>query len=406
MTSLGSGGFALAVGLILFSRTGSAAVFGVVLGLEFGCGLIGQFVGGSFIDRHDVLRAAVVSNALRGGAVLVAGLGMLVTEGTPLVVGAFLLCAAIRPFHRSANFALVPRICAPKDLARVNSLRAGLLYVAETTGLLWVSLINVFAPLPMMLFWVAGCLLLGTATLMRLRRTRFDFAGTPPAAAGALRSLIYGWKELAIALRHTPSVFLHLALGCSGPVVVALLAVLVAPVSAAIGAGAVGVLILNTSVAVGALIGITIARWVGVDRLTSMVVVSYVVMAPATLLLGAWQYLATAIMAFAMFGCGAVLSVTALNSLLQLRTAVNLIGRLAVSQEFVVSMFGLVAIPIFGRVVGDHGLRAASYICTMMLAGFTTVLGVSWLWRRARLFTTPVLLPGQVVRRVATVHRE
>jgi hypothetical protein len=392
VTNIGVGGFTLATGIILYVRTGSAATFGVLVGMEFGLGLIGQLIGGSVLDRVDALKVALVANTVRGVAVLLCGtLLLLVTASTSLLITVFLLSAVIRPLYRASSFSLVVRVCNQDDLARVNGLRFGLLQVAQVVGLLWVSVLNTVAPPPVMLVGVAICLLTGTVLLAGLRKsvTADEAASEQPAS-----HVLGRWRELARALRAAPVVLVHLFLGCAGPVAVALAAVLVAPVNAELGNGPMGIAILDGSAAVGSFAAVVITRRFDTERLPSVIWIAQSLMAAGLLLLGVRAEVGTAVFAFLALGCGSVLSATALDSLLQFRTATRLIGRIAISQECAVSLFALVALPVFGRLVGSQGVAVAAVTYATVLFGFMVVFAVGWSVRRNRLLTSPVGTPA------------
>lgn len=384
ITNVGVGGFTLATGLILFASTGSAEMFGVLVGMEFGLGLVGQVIGASVLDRHDALTVAIIANVVRGCAVLGCGALLLATSGSVVLICVFLLSAIIRPLYRAASFALVVRVCEPAELARVNGLRFGLLQVAQMTGLLLVSLLNAVAPAPVMLLGVAVCLLVGTAVLAGLRHIP---ASATPSATDRLLSR---WRELGAVFRNAPVVGVHLLLGCAGPVAVALAAVLVAPVNAGLGGGALGIIVLDGSAAVGSFVAVMITRRFVVERLPSLIWVAPPLMAAGLLLLGLNQSVVPAVLAFLALGCGSVLSATALDSLLQYRTAPQLVGRLAISQEAAVSMFAFVALPVFGRLLAVDGVGTASVVFATVLACFTVVFAIGWSVRRTRLLTSPV----------------
>lgn len=394
LTNMGVGGFTLAAGLILFAKTGSALAFGALVGLEFALGFVGQLIGGSVLDRLDVLRVAIITNALRSAGILVAAIAVLLAGTVPPLLVAFLISAIIRPLYRSASFAIVPRICARDELLRVNGLRFGLLQVAQVAGLVLVSLLNAWAP-SLMLLGVAACLIAGTVVMARLRTTA-DSGFAPVATSGGggrLRSLTRNWTELAVALRRTPTVLVHLLLGCVGPMVVALASVLVAPVNAALGGGPLGIAVLDGGAAVGSLIAVGITRTTTHRRLPSLIAIAQVVMASGLVLLGTGTHVVVAASAFVMLGCGSVLSATALDSLFQLRTAPELVGRMAVAQEFAVSSVAAVALPLFGGVMASQGIQIASYTYTLLLGGFAAIFAVGWLMRRDQLFTSMVTLP-------------
>jgi hypothetical protein len=80
VTNVAVGGFALAMGLAMYDATGSATAFGAMVGLESLIGIGGQFLGGSFLDRRNVLRIAIAGNSTRGLAI---GLGAVLGRQLP-----------------------------------------------------------------------------------------------------------------------------------------------------------------------------------------------------------------------------------------------------------------------------------------------------------------------------------
>jgi hypothetical protein len=166
--------------------------------------------------------------------------------------------------------------------------------------------------------------------------------------------------------------------------------VLVAPVNADLGGGALGIIVLDGSAAVGSFVAVLITRRFAVERLPTLIWVAPPLMAVGLLLLGLHQSVVPAVLAFLALGCGSVLSATALDSLLQHRTASQLVGRLAISQEAAVSVFALVALPVFGRLLAGGGVGVASVVFATVLACFTVVFAAGWSVLRARLLTSPV----------------
>lgn len=384
LTNVGVGGFTLATGLILFARTGSAELFAVLVGMEFGLGLIGQVIGVSVLDRIDALRVATSVNTIRGCAILICGATLFVTHGAIALMGVFVLSAIIRPLYRAASFALVVHVCEPVELIRVNGLRFGLLQLAQITGLLCVSVLNAFAPAPAMLLGVAAFLLWGTAILAGLRCLPSRFVPE------CQNQLVGRWLELRGALRSTPSVGVHLLLACAGPLALAIAAVLVAPINAECGGGAWGIVVLDGAAAVGAFVAVLISRRFALPQLALLIWIAPPLMATGLLLLGLSQGIGPAVAAFFALGCGSVLSATALDSLLQHRTSPRLIGRIAITKEAAISGVGLVALPVFGDMVTRSGIDFTSVVFAAVLACFTLAFAVGWSIHGDRLLTRPI----------------
>jgi MFS transporter len=423
VTNIGVGGFTLATGLVLFKETGSAGTFSALVATEYALGFVGQFVGGSVLDRFDVLQVALWSNGLRSAAVLLAGAFGLVTGGQGLLVAAFLVSGFIRPLYRSASFALVPRVCPPDDLPRVNGLRFGLLQVAQIGGLLVVAVLITAIPSPGVVATVGCFFLTGTIVLSLLRgQPGVSFAPVggaahppapvggaahPPApsggAAGAvalrpagggvaravtagLRSLLVTWREVGAVFRAVPSVLVHLSIACVAPVVVSLMTILVAPVNTALHGGSLGIALLDGGVTVGALASILAVRRLDRTRFAAAIGVAIAVIAAALATLALAGHIWLAAFAFFGVGVGSAGAASLLDTLLQLRTDRALIGRVSVSQEFVVSVSALLLLPFTGTAVANWGFHATSAVFALVVAAALAALLVAAARLRADLF--------------------
>ena len=125
-SALGDGGYslyAIAVLWLSFQLTGSLAVSGLVLLVEFGMYSI-TFIAGPTVDRARNLRSVLAAGyglqALLACAIgLAVDLGQLTVPVLLVLVGAISL---VWDFTWTANNALVPRIVARDDLFRANGL--------------------------------------------------------------------------------------------------------------------------------------------------------------------------------------------------------------------------------------------------------------------------------------------
>lgn len=403
VTNIGVGGFTLATGLVLFKATGSAGTFSALVATEYALGFVGQFVGGSVLDRFDVLHVALWSNGVRSAAVLLAGGFGLVTGSQALLVGAFLVSGFIRPLYRSASFALVPRVCPPDELPRVNGLRFGLLQVAQIGGLLVVAVLITAIPSAGVVATV-GCFFLTGTLVLSLLRTQpgVTFAPVPQRAAGlaaapargglaaaagnALRPLLRTWREVGVVFREVPSVLVHLGVACVAPVVVSLMTILVAPVTTALHGGSVGIALLDGGVTVGALASILAVRRLNRAHFTAAICTALAVIAVGLTTLALAGTIWVAAFAFFAVGVGSAGAASLLDTLLQLRTDRELIGRVSVSQEFVVSVSALVLLPFSGTAVARWGLHLTSAAFALVVAAALAALLVAAARLRAGLF--------------------
>lgn len=361
LTNVGVGGFTLATGLALYRETGTASTFGVLVGVEYALGLVGQLVGGSILDRRDVLQVALVANTARGLAVLAGGAAFWVGGAIVPLMAVFMVSAFIRPLYRSASFVLVRHVCPSDELPRVNALRFGLLQAAQLTGLAVVA--GCFAVLPAgtVICAVAVFLLAGSTVFLLLRGAVISAGGAGGTESGRPATFGQNWRELGAVLAAVPGLRVHLVLGAAPSVFVALSIVLVAPVNAAADGGSFGVALLDGGASVGALLTIFVVR--RLPRIhPALVGLACALAVAGLLLLAGGHHLAVAVVAFLLLGTATALGATTLDTLLQLRTAPVVLGRLSVAQECVVSLSAICLIPFSGPLLGQLGLAPAAFV--------------------------------------------
>jgi hypothetical protein len=398
VTNTGVGGFTLAIGLTLFTATGSATAFSIAVAAEYLLGLVGQIIGGSILDRWPLLPVALVCNTVRGLAVLLGGLLVLVTHSATPALVAFLAVSVLRPIYRAASFSLVGRVCQPDELVRVNSMRFGLLQIAQFGGLALVSGLNAIAGSPSAVIGVSVLFLAGSALLLRLSPhvRPLDTAADPSEPPqSAWRSVVQSWRELARAVRSVPTVIIHLLLGGVAPVVTSLIVVLVAPVNAEMGGGAVGIALLDGGATLGALAAVLFARRFLEHRMPLVLVASLVLAVVGLLGVAMSGGLVPATLSFLVLGLSIALGATASDTLLQLRSAPQILGRIAISQEFVVSFLAVLFLPAFGVLGSSAGFDRASLVYAGVVGAFLVLLLLSLRVHRERLFFAPLPVPDR-----------
>lgn len=384
LTNVGVGGFTLAAGLAFYEQTGNISTFGLLVAVEYAFGFVGQIVGGSVLDRRSVLAAAVVSNSVRAVAVLAGGVAVWTSGNRSALVAVFLVSAFIRPLYRSASFVLARLVTPSSDLAQLNALRFGLLQAAQLGGLSMVAGLYAVLP-PGAAICAAGLFMLaGTAAFALLRGRAANNAERATETVPPV-SFTENWRQLGRALGSNPGLRVHLLLGGMPVVLTSLATVLVAPVNDAVHGGAFGIVVLDGSASVGALITILGVRrlagpnsaWVG--GACGMAVVGLLILAAAqSLLVGAF--------AFLLLGMSAALGATSLDTLLQRRASTAILGRLTISQECAISLTAIALIPLTGPLVRDVGLHGAALVYGGVIAGYLMIFVLAAATLRDRLF--------------------
>ncbi len=385
LTNVGVGGFTLATGLAFYQQTGNPSTFGFLVAVEYALGFVGQMVGGSVLDRRSVLGVALVSNTVRGVAVLAGGALLWAGDGRLPLVVVFLVSAFIRPLYRSASFVLGRLVSPPDELARVNALRFGLLQAAQLSGLGVVAGLYAVLPSGAVVCTTGAFLLAGTAVLALLRGTVGGGAGRAADGVPAPLSLTENWRQLGRALVGNPGLRVHLVLGGMPSMIASLATVLVAPVNDAVRGGSFGIAVLDGSASVGALLTILVVR--RLDQPYSALVGVAFTLAPCGLLaLAAGDSLAVAGGAFLLLGIATALGATSLDTLLQTRASAAILGRLSITQECATSLTAIALIPLSGPVVHDVGLHGAALLYCGVAACYLVAFASAATALRDRLF--------------------
>lgn len=386
LTNIGVGGFTLAVGLAFYEKTGSATTFGFLVALEYAIGFVGQLVGGSVLDRYSTLGVALLTNSVRCLFVFLGGLFLLLTDAQLPLMIAFVISAFIRPQYRSASFVLARQVSPPAELKRINSLRSAYLPAAKLTGLGVVALLAAFVSSGVVLCVLTVFFLAGTLGFAALRRLPQVDAEGERSDGGSVRptSLAESWGQLVRALRSVPGLCVHLVLSGMPATVTALAAVLVAPVNHWVHGGSYGIAVLDGGVAVGALCSITLARRLATR--TSLVGVACALSAVALIVLAAGDTLLVAGFSFWLLGVATTLGATTLDTFLQLRASEEILGRLFITQEFVISLTAVALLPLSGEFASDRGIPFTASVYAAVAALYLVLFLAALLVLRHRLF--------------------
>ncbi|GAA2356882.1 hypothetical protein Cme02nite_50300 [Catellatospora methionotrophica] len=395
LTNVGVGGFTLATGLALFAQTGSVGTFGLLVGVEYLLGFVGQLVGGSILDRRDVLTVALISNCLRGVAVVAGGLLYWWTEAPAALIGVFLLSAFIRPLYRAASFVMVRQVADTDKLTQVNAVRFGLLQVAQLGGLGVVSVMFALLPGGGVICAIGLFFLAGTAVHLRLRsmpnrRPAAVTNGTP--AVGPAITLRQNWRELGQLLVSNPGLRVHLVLAVMPSVITSLATVLVAPVNQAMAGGSAGIAVLDGGAAIGALVTVLLVRrisaarpyLIGVACATAALALGLLAVAPSLALAGA---------AFCLIGAASTLGATSGDTLLQLRSASEVLGRLSIARECMTSLTAIALIPLTGPLTARWGVDSTALVFAAIAAGYLALFLTTAAVLRERFFGQRAVLP-------------
>lgn len=120
ITNIGNGMYTLAVGKLLYDQTGSSTPFAMLLMLEAILTFSTQAIASSAVDRGRAKQCAVIAEAIRGFAVLTASAFVFAGHTASILLAAIVI-NLLRPFYRTASFAIGPMIADGKQLAVYNA---------------------------------------------------------------------------------------------------------------------------------------------------------------------------------------------------------------------------------------------------------------------------------------------
>jgi DHA3 family macrolide efflux protein-like MFS transporter len=195
----------VALAFVVLYATGSPIALGIVFFVATLPNLLFGAIAGTFVDRWDHREVMIVSDLLRASLVLL--LPVAAVTNLILVYPMVFLVTTISLFFRPAKGAILPRLVAEEDLTAANSA----MWIAETfadiggyaIAGLFVALLGPQLPLA---FWadavtyVASAILIASISVAPIRRVAGWTAG---AGEGFLAELREGWAFL----RGEPVVF-------------------------------------------------------------------------------------------------------------------------------------------------------------------------------------------------------
>ena len=326
-SALGDGGYslyAIAILWLSFQLSGSLAVAGLVLLVEFGMYSV-TFIAGPTVDRARNLRSVLVAGyGLQ--ALLAAVIGVALDAGALTVPLLLVLVGAISlpwDFTWTADNALVPRIVAKENLFRANGLMGAVGGGNTIAGYaLGAALLLLVGPGDAMFLYAA----LQLAALLVILPVSLPALRTP--ATRALADFVEGWREI-LSGRGRPLLQLAAFIGLQGFFVQApiLLVTLLAELRFPDPSLAYGILF--TSFAVGRVLGeLLLGRWNPRRRLTS--VMSGGMIGTGVLLVGAVSVapiLAASVVLWFLVGLVGVAFYSAFLAYVQARIPTDRFGR-------------------------------------------------------------------------------
>jgi MFS family permease len=366
---IGTDASAIALGFLLYSRTGSAGWLAGSLLITVGLGSLLAPLGGLVGDRFDRRRTMVATEVAAAGlfvcmAVLDAPAALLATS-----LGATMLGAVFGPVSTAA----IPAIAGERELARANAWITTGANVGKTAGRLLGGAITA-ALGPDAVFLLDAATFLGSAALIASVRLSFDDGRE--LERGARGRLVAGFRHLTGegVLRAVT------AAACVSTFMTSFSMTAEIPLALELGGGAMAIGLLTASWGIGMVAGSSLAgRRLHERNEITGVLVGRVLMGAGIALVAAMPVLAPALACYVLGGLGGGFMGVAAQSLVQRNTPDRLRGRVFGALDGVRNLAFAAGVAGAGVLVGPLGARP-----TYAIVGLGVILGVVPLYLVAR----------------------
>lgn len=146
ITNIGNGMYTLAIGKLLYDKTGLTTSFAFVLMIESILTFSTQAIASLAVDRGRAQKSAFIAEFGRGVTVIICGI--LVLMGYPLsIFFATVIINLLRPFYRTATFAIGPMIAEGQNLAKYNAKTSTFFQIGQFIGAgIAGVIISIFSP--------------------------------------------------------------------------------------------------------------------------------------------------------------------------------------------------------------------------------------------------------------------
>jgi MFS family permease len=227
ITNVGNGMQQLCVGKMLYDQTGSIMAYGGVFIFEFLINFVVQIVAGPIVDRHVPKTIIVVTDLIRGLAVILAsvliGLGL---SANACIFASILAINIGKPFYRSATFTVGPTLISGKGLIRYNAFYDGFQQGGQLLGIVLVGiLLNHVTPIwPFVLNGLTFIIAAGFVSIATIPKTESKRWGEQ----AMIKAISKDWWDIFLILKNTPSLCFHMlmtAMECNAVVFLELLLV-------------------------------------------------------------------------------------------------------------------------------------------------------------------------------------
>ncbi len=359
ISNFGDGLHTLAIGQILFDKTGSASSFGLVISLNYFFGIAMQICAGHLADRFQRSTLVKLSDVLRG--LLVLGLALCVNlsmSSVAIVVLSFFIKMGTH-LYRPAYQAMIAENIPHSRLSMFNSKNVAAMQGGQLVGMAFFGLLYTWGPA---LLFVADAITFFISALIVLQ---MRIIGSTELKTHS--SILKSWQEAYQYVRANEGLFLHIVLSASIFLLFPIFELSVVPINEGrFGGDKFFLSLLNGTFSLGCMSSIFIAKyWNSEKRAPFWMLVQ--ALGFASLLLVASREL-TLILFFIVGISGTMASIQFLNRLMK-RCSNEIQGRISALRYLTISLLISVLLPLLTYYFAKE-LRQGIFASAMLMLGF------------------------------------
>ena len=369
ITNIGNGMYTLAVGVLMYQKTGSTSAFAFVLVLESLINFLIQATASVAVDKGTAKKCAVISDIVRGVFVIIAGL--FVSQGYigAIYIGVFAI-NLMKPFFKTSMFAIGPLMYEDDKLAQFMSR----ISISQQTGQLIGAGI---ASTIIALIGGVGCIIVNGISFF-LSAACFLLIEIPEIKSDEKLKLIHlispklifeEWKNALKKISQSRVVMLMFSICFIDFLVVNFINMIYAPVIAGIKTSLLWISAWDALFAVGAIIGASIFSKIRYVRDRYKVVPVCLLFEGISLLI--FKISSPLIITIGMIFIGMINSISVSNISYKLQTGIGKTynGRIAGVRQFLISGTSIIFIPLISKQLNISVLRASNLMCGICVIG-------------------------------------
>lgn len=367
--------FLLGLSMLLYKETGSALYIAYALSSEYIINIIMLFFAGSIVDRKDPKTIMVKLDLLRGISLLLASVIYMFTNNIFVLYIALVILNIIKPFYRSAHFALTPSIVEKENILHVNALKGAASQSGALIGTALAAPIFTYLRPEWTLIIDGISFILCGLIISFIKGETIDIVTDKNPI---LKKFYVDWKEMINLLKHFPSLLLHLIL-CSGDFLfVSLSNLTLIPLNESIGGNPYILSLIDGSFAIGSLsISLIVSRLAKATGNKKAVWLGYGIQIASFIIMAVSKSPTIIIIASLVFGIGNTISMSVFMGSLQTRSIGKNKGRIGSLRQILLSTFGTIFLPFFGDFMNKNNIQNAILLSAALIVGYLLLFLIS-----------------------------